>query len=301
MDRPRRRQSTNDGEQVEGDPAATRLPGHGGRTLRSHTRELRSLTTSGRTVPPDHESEVPSLRVADRSDDKATGPHHGNSLNERKLAPPSESSGSEFEQDWSSVEQLEHAAEDLSDSDAEDPEEAPTSRRNKDQDKNRPERHPDAPSTSKLQMKIQQHARKGYELNSMGVRKGKVEYRDGHLYYLNKGDFIPAVYHEQIRGFLLEFADNQPGKYLEEPLAGADPLDRTAYKAGHSSWVLRDRNRRPEALFQFEQDPHKEPGVEPETWFFGDRVVLSTDNLPLRQFDELPLTISGQCEGMRSK
>ncbi|KAL8719517.1 MAG: hypothetical protein Q9225_003484 [Loekoesia sp. 1 TL-2023] len=94
----------------------------------------------------------------------------------------------------------------------------------------RASRHPDAPVVSKLQAKKQHHASQGIELDSNGTRKGVVRGGPGSLKYLHNHEWIPAVYHHEIRQKLLQMTDKK-GKYDEEPASGADELDRTAFKA----------------------------------------------------------------------
>ncbi|KAL8728635.1 MAG: hypothetical protein Q9181_005285 [Wetmoreana brouardii] len=162
------------------------------------------------------------------------------------------------------------------------------------------ERHPNAPTTSKLQQKIQKNASKGIELNDQGLRKGSVRHNaDGQLEYLLNGKWIPAVFHEDIREHLLGFADSR-GEYEEEPARGADALDRTSYHADQEKWAFMPRNARPNILFAW-HDPYTRDhtGYEPQVWFSGGYIVLSNDQLPVKKWIELPCTISGQCEGWR--
>ena len=109
-----------------------------------------------------------------------------------------------------------------------------------------PERHPNAPK-SKLALKIEGKRAKGIELDANGIRKGMTRNTNLGLEYMLDGQFIPAVYHADIRRKLLQFTDTL-GSYDEEPARGLDELDRTAFQPDQKSWCLSDRDRRPEVL-----------------------------------------------------
>ncbi|KAL9601199.1 MAG: hypothetical protein Q9219_002699 [cf. Caloplaca sp. 3 TL-2023] len=158
-------------------------------------------------------------------------------------------------------------------------------------------RHPDAPEVTKLQRKRLKFAEKNIELDSTGTRRGKVRGAGQGLEFWDNREWIPAVYHHEIRGQLLQSTDEK-GKYDDEPARGKDDLDRTAFKEEHKHWNLEDRDGRPEVLFQWD-DPGDREEYRPELWIDNDRVVLSAENRPLMKWREIPLTISGQCEGMR--
>ena len=197
-----------------------------------------------------------------------------------------------------------------------------------------PKRDPNAPRISKLQKKIQDARAHGIELDENGVRKGMVRHTTNGLEYRHEGQWIPAVYHTDIRKKLLQVSEAL-GRYREQPLKGHDELDRTAFKEEQKKWVFSDRQRRPGVLFLW-KDPKKNADYEPQLWYDDDRIVLDTKNHPLKlvsiptpfltrgdvnssvtfdrgvmpfcslvhhiltdltkQWNELPFTISGQCE-----
>ncbi|KAL8777029.1 MAG: hypothetical protein Q9213_008036 [Squamulea squamosa] len=162
-----------------------------------------------------------------------------------------------------------------------------------------PNRRPHAPPQSKLGLRIQEQRRRGIEVDSNGVRKGKIRCTNLGLHYLLDGQLVPAVFHADIRSKLLQMTDRL-GSYDEEPVKGADELDRTAFKQGQEHWVLDDRYGRPQVLTYWEK-PDSTPDHRPKLWYDCRRLVLDTDCRPLKLYDELPLTISGQCEGSRSE
>ncbi|KAL8994610.1 MAG: hypothetical protein Q9169_005472 [Polycauliona sp. 2 TL-2023] len=129
--------------------------------------------------------------------------------------------------------------------------------------KTAPKRDANAPALSKLQKKILDARERNIELDENGVRKGDVRgsAADGTLKYLNRGAWVPAVYHEQIREVLLEGTDSL-GSYVEEPQRGHDPLDRTSFKAEQKDWVFEERASRHEVLFYW-SNPGNGPKYEP--------------------------------------
>ncbi|KAL8955587.1 MAG: hypothetical protein Q9193_006620 [Seirophora villosa] len=158
-------------------------------------------------------------------------------------------------------------------------------------------RHPNAPALSKLQQKRLNYSEKGIQLDSNGTKRGVTRGDFDNLEYLDRGLWVPAVFHHTIRGTLLDTTDNL-GKYDEEPASGVDPLDRTAFKVNHKSVKFITRELRPSVLFQWNQI-EEAPSTLPDRWYYQQRLVLDVDNRPMLKWPELPLTISGQCEGLR--
>ncbi|KAI4280079.1 MAG: hypothetical protein L6R35_005976 [Caloplaca aegaea] len=158
-------------------------------------------------------------------------------------------------------------------------------------------RDPNAPTLSKLQKRRQAYAEMGVELDSNGTKRGVTRGDPGKLEYLDNGTWVPAVYHHEIRDVLLKVTDSM-GEYDEEPASGVNPLDRTAFKPKHKSVKLNIREQRPEILFQWNQTEEPPKGT-PDRWYYGERLILDVDSRPLPKWPELPLTLSGQCEGLR--
>ncbi|KAI4116154.1 MAG: hypothetical protein LQ345_003372 [Seirophora villosa] len=158
-------------------------------------------------------------------------------------------------------------------------------------------RNPNAPALSKLQRKRLDYSEKGIQLDSNGTKRGVTRGDSDNLEYLDRGLWVPAVYHHKIRGTLLETTDNL-GKYDEEPASGIDPLDRTAFKVDHKSVKFITRELRPGVLLQWNQIEEPQSTL-PDRWYHQQRLVLDVDNRPMLKWHELPLTISGQCEGLR--
>ncbi|KAL8816636.1 MAG: hypothetical protein Q9223_004384 [Gallowayella weberi] len=164
-------------------------------------------------------------------------------------------------------------------------------------------RGPNAPQLSKLARRIQDRAQRGIELDTVGTRKGTTRYVarlpfGRQLEYDHNGTWVKAVYHYRIRGKLLRITDAQ-GQYKETPDSGGSMYDRTAFKSEQKDLEFLDRKHRPEVLFQWESS-NQAPSYKPELMYDNGRIVLSyPENRPVKAWRELPLTLSGQCEGLR--
>ncbi|KAL9578899.1 MAG: hypothetical protein Q9212_005426 [Teloschistes hypoglaucus] len=160
------------------------------------------------------------------------------------------------------------------------------------------EKDPDAPSESMLHQRIRNAQGRGLSVNESGIQLGTTRGSGATLEYFHSGKWIQAIFHENLREYLLRYTD-QLGEYDEEPEAGYDILDRTSFHADAKSWRLGVRNTRPDVLFLWDPPNSTEQVYHPELWYHHNRIVLSTEKLPLKKWHELPLTISGQCEGLR--
>ena len=65
----------------------------------------------------------------------------------------------------------------------------------------------------------------------------------------NEDDWVPAVYHNDRRQYLLSRADAQ-GRYAYPQAHGYDPYDRAAFHPAYANFNLEDRRSRPDVLFQ---------------------------------------------------
>ncbi|KAL8941013.1 MAG: hypothetical protein Q9216_002493 [Gyalolechia sp. 2 TL-2023] len=219
------------------------------------------------------------------------GPYYGRSDDEKSKQSPKLALLPEEESADSSDDDYRWA--DSYDSDCEIDEERSTSR-----PENTSTKTPHAPTVSRVQQKRDDFAKKGVELDSYGIRMGVVRNTEsGGIEVLHNGAWFAAVYHHEIRGKLLYMTDKN-GKYDVEPARGAHKLDRTAFKKDHVHWRFDERKLRPECLFVWD-DPGYEADKIPKFWYDRGRMVLSAENRPLRKFSEIPLTLSGQCEGLR--
>ncbi|KAL8641082.1 MAG: hypothetical protein Q9228_002068 [Teloschistes exilis] len=177
--------------------------------------------------------------------------------------------------------------------------ELPSGSQSKGPAKGHAQRHPNAPKISKLQEKIARKREAGLNVTDSGRKRGVTQMKNGQLEYLLKGEWVKAIHHAKIREYLLKFTDEM-GQYAIEPCEGADPWDRTAFHPDHAEVRLSPREVRPDCLFQWTVPDSLEDSMpEPRLWYHYGHLVLDVDDRPVRTFKELPLTLSGQCEGLR--
>lgn len=127
---------------------------------------------------------------------------------------------------------------------------------------------------------------------------------------------VPAVSHNTIRAKLIEQAE-QLGSYgklslqfhLKRSLLihldrrrkhGLDLLDITSFHPDQKTWGP-DRNEHwpsmpDQLLFRLERQGYPEPDYEVTRWIDEGRVVLDMDNRPVKNFSNIPLTLSSETE-----
>ncbi|KAL8685792.1 MAG: hypothetical protein Q9218_007542 [Villophora microphyllina] len=158
---------------------------------------------------------------------------------------------------------------------------------------------PDAPKESRIQKKIRIAKSQGLSVNENVIQNGTTRGEAKTLEYLLDEVWTPAVYHEELRHYLLRYTD-ELGEYDDIPDGGHDALDRTSFHADNKSWILGTREHRPDVLFQWDPPrPVDQQIYSPELWYHHRRLVISNEDLPVKMWRELPFTISGQCEGLR--
>ena len=85
-----------------------------------------------------------------------------------------------------------------------------------------------------------------------------------------------------------------------QPDAGSHPLDLTAVHSAQITWDLTDRRFWPRILTLWERPlPWNNPKYEFGVMKYKGRVVIDCDDKPIRNFRNLPLTISSKVEGLR--
>ena len=85
-----------------------------------------------------------------------------------------------------------------------------------------------------------------------------------------------------------------------QPDAGSHPLDITAVHSAQITWDLTDRRFWPRILTLWERPfPWNNPSYKVEDLKYKGRTVIDWDNKPIRDFRNLPLTISSKVEGLR--
>ncbi|KAI9877264.1 MAG: hypothetical protein M1830_004373 [Pleopsidium flavum] len=141
----------------------------------------------------------------------------------------------------------------------------------------------------------------GQQQNAGAVRqpkaKAQIKIENGELKVKVDDEWVGAIYLDEIRARVLEETKAQ-GSYDHPPARGKHPLDVTAFHQGHKSWD-ESRDKRPRILFEFKKNGRKDPSNEVGIWIDNDRVVLGPDDLPIRNFPDIPKLCSSQMEGYR--
>ncbi|KAL8655035.1 MAG: hypothetical protein Q9226_003202 [Calogaya cf. arnoldii] len=133
---------------------------------------------------------------------------------------------------------------------------------------------------------------------------------DGSMFVLHENKWIPAAYHHERRLGLLRRAASM-GQYRYPPTAGvvggSSPTSfhkhgcKTAFHPRYVNVNVKVREGRPHLLYQWDpsQGYFKTPFVHPG--FMHDPadgiLLLDLKNHPIRDFPELPITVSAQVEG----
>jgi len=112
-----------------------------------------------------------------------------------------------------------------------------------------------------------------------------------------KTEWKPAVRHDSIRKELIESVKANNGSY-EHPRATGTPADDiTCFHPYQRFWGA-DEGSRPEILFQFDpEDNWGSINCKPTGMVYDGKIVLDVDNRQVRDFYEMPLTVSTQVEG----
>lgn len=142
-----------------------------------------------------------------------------------------------------------------------------------------------------------------------GNTKGKNE----TLMFLHDGKWVPAVYHDTVRHYLIDEAKTN-GEYgelfpshsnhillkeLDYPReAGIEPDNVTSFLESQKSWgPVRDENWA-EILYVFEKQEKDPPKDSPVNWKVGRRVVLAgRDSKPILDYKDIPATLSTELAG----
>lgn len=129
-------------------------------------------------------------------------------------------------------------------------------------------------------------------------KKGCIRGDDWNLQYLDGNKWVPAIYHHNIRAFLINQASKN-GRYTYPRERGPDHDDVTSFLESQKNWgPLRDENWA-EILYVFQKEKHHmDPTYEPKYWKFNGKLVISGhDRQPMLQFRDLPDTLSSALHG----
>lgn len=131
--------------------------------------------------------------------------------------------------------------------------------------------------------------------------------------YLHNGNWVPAVYHDTVRHYLIDKAKNN-GEYgelfpshsnhlllteLDFPReAGIEPDNVTSFLESQKSWGPVRGENWAEILYVFEKKEKNSPKDNPVNWKVGRRVVLAgRDSKPILDYKDIPATLSTELAG----
>ncbi|MCJ1462452.1 hypothetical protein MMC07_001053 [Pseudocyphellaria aurata] len=117
---------------------------------------------------------------------------------------------------------------------------------------------------------------------------------NGGLEYRSDGRWIPAIYHNDIRGHLL--AEAPQGTYDVPRSQGKGADDVTSFHPDYEKNGP-DRHNRHKILFVYEQLDCPVASYNPETWMYRGKIVLDQDDYPVRKWHEIPLVLSSAYDG----
>jgi len=107
------------------------------------------------------------------------------------------------------------------------------------------------------------------------------------------GTFVAAIYHNDIRGLLIDQANT--GTYRHGRARGPRLFDETAFHPGQRTWGP-ERADWPDVLHQIELTNHPASNGNVPWMRVNGRIVVDHDDHPVRDFPELPLTLSAKAE-----
>ncbi|KAL8703650.1 MAG: hypothetical protein Q9201_003162 [Fulgogasparrea decipioides] len=156
---------------------------------------------------------------------------------------------------------------------------------------------------TKNQKKKEHNAARGKDIGTDGKEKGKVQIDDdGDMKVIINGEWVDAVHHHDRRCRLLEIADQNGRLSYTYPSAhGSENHDRMAFHPDYRDVNIKERSSRPAILYCW-NPPKNHPSGEKNPGLMRDpddgRILLDSNNHPIKNHKELPPVISGQVEGI---
>lgn len=130
------------------------------------------------------------------------------------------------------------------------------------------------------------------------TKRGKTRGKGRKLEYWEGNRWVPAVYHHDIRAFLIEEAGQQ-GEYTYPRERGPECYDVTSFLESQKDWgPVRDENWA-DILYEFHKGNNRiDPTYDVKVWMFYGKIVISGyDDQPMRRFRDLPDTLSSALHG----
>ncbi|KAL9601198.1 MAG: hypothetical protein Q9219_002698 [cf. Caloplaca sp. 3 TL-2023] len=114
---------------------------------------------------------------------------------------------------------------------------------------------------------------------------------NGALHTRYRGQWVPAVYHYDLRAEMVARAP--PSLYEHQPAHGRDELDVTSYWEAHHTWGFKNREERPDILFNWLEPEQKR--TRPGIMEHQGRIVIDTENHPVKDWP-IPFCLSSAVE-----
>ncbi|KAL8785828.1 MAG: hypothetical protein Q9213_003135 [Squamulea squamosa] len=105
-----------------------------------------------------------------------------------------------------------------------------------------------------------------------------------------------AVYHYQIREYLIERDQRRYGNYRHKRTRGMEFEDQTAPHPNQLRWGFNKQKHMPAILFQFKKAGYVNPDYEWEYMWWRGHAVVDIDRAPLRDFRDIPSTLASNVE-----
>ncbi|KAL8957120.1 MAG: hypothetical protein Q9183_006143 [Haloplaca sp. 2 TL-2023] len=107
---------------------------------------------------------------------------------------------------------------------------------------------------------------------------------------------ILAVFHHQIRRYLIERDIELYGEYHFKRARGSAFEDQTAPHPDQLDWRFDERANFPEILFRWRRGDHQDPTYPVPLMYWRGYLVVDTDTSPIRDYHHVPSTLSRQAE-----
>ena len=108
---------------------------------------------------------------------------------------------------------------------------------------------------------------------------------------------MDAVYHDEIRIQLLARASNNGQDfYTYGRDSGVGQHDQTAFLESQRHWGSVYQQQWPELLYRFRRNNYKGPDYPVGNMHYNGLLVLDGDNHPIRDFVDIPSTLSSAVE-----
>ncbi|KAL9595784.1 MAG: hypothetical protein Q9219_006238 [cf. Caloplaca sp. 3 TL-2023] len=108
---------------------------------------------------------------------------------------------------------------------------------------------------------------------------------------------IPAVYHHQVRRYLIERDIRRYGKYRYRRARGKVLEDQTAPHPDQLDWRFSKREKFPDILLQWKKGDHKDPTDPVGDMYWRGHLVVDLDKRNILDFPHIPSCLAGNIEG----